>query len=198
MPPRGKRPKLGLRRMDASLDALARLGFSRHIVQKSIKDLLKVYGDEGWIFIEEAAYKLLIETILDTQGESESNHDHDPQNQLAEIGAVYEPQNQLAEIGSGNTSPNFQGKSENLAEPCDKEVCEEHDQVDGTPVKLDEHEKHIIGNVLLFEDTAPLHSTPVRNTVPSNQIRKPCYGWISDDSDEDEKDLVSLPSVKTH
>lgn len=36
-------------------------------------------------------------------------------------------------------------------------MCEEHDQVDGTPVKLDEqekseeHEKHIIGNVLLFE-----------------------------------------------
>ncbi|XP_009770489.1 uncharacterized protein LOC107811057 isoform X2 [Nicotiana tabacum] len=185
MPPRAKRPKLGFRRMDAALDAMDRLGFSRHIVQKSIKDLLKVYGDEGWIFIEEAAYKLLIETILDTQGESESNHDH-------------EPQNQLAEIGSGNTCPNFQEKSENLAEPCDEEVCEEHDQVDGTPVKLEEHEKHIIGNVLLFEDIAPLHSTPVKDVFPSNQIRKPCYGWISDDSDEDEKDLASLSSGKAH
>ncbi|XP_009610271.1 uncharacterized protein [Nicotiana tomentosiformis] len=206
MAPRGKRSKLGLRRMDAALDAMGRLGFSHHIVQKSIKDLLKVYGDEGWIFIEETAYKLLIETIIDTQGESESDHKHEPQNQLAEIGADYEPQNQLAEIGadsepqnqlaemgSGYGSSNLHVKSENLAEPCDKEVCEEHDQVDGTPVKLDEqekseeHEKHIIGNVLLFEsilqDIAPLHSTPVKDVFPSNLIRKPCYGWISDDSD---------------
>nr|XP_018628865.1 uncharacterized protein LOC104103992 isoform X3 [Nicotiana tomentosiformis] len=180
MAPRGKRSKLGLRRMDAALDAMGRLGFSHHIVQKSIKDLLKVYGDEGWIFIEETAYKLLIETIIDTQGESESDHKH-------------EPQNQLAEMGSGYGSSNLHVKSENLAEPCDKEVCEEHDQVDGTPVKLDEqekseeHEKHIIGNVLLFEsilqDIAPLHSTPVKDVFPSNLIRKPCYGWISDDSD---------------
>ncbi|KAJ8554393.1 hypothetical protein K7X08_025071 [Anisodus acutangulus] len=103
MAPRSKRPKLGLRRMDAALDAMGLLGFSHPIVRKSIKDLLKVYWDEGWIFIEEGAYKLLIETILDKQGD-----ELDPQNQL-------------------DGSPNFQ---ENLPEPCDEEVAVKLDEQD--------------------------------------------------------------------
>lgn len=73
MPPRG-RPKKGLQRIDAAFDALIPLGFSKDIVRNTIKDLLKVYGgDEGWVFIEEASYKLLIDTILEQQEEQDKN-----------------------------------------------------------------------------------------------------------------------------
>ncbi|CAI9091672.1 OLC1v1026756C3 [Oldenlandia corymbosa var. corymbosa] len=43
------------------------MGFPDSVVRKRVRELLKVYGsgDEGWYFIEECSYKLLIETLLD-------------------------------------------------------------------------------------------------------------------------------------
>lgn len=63
-PGRGRRPR-GETRMDAALDAMHQLGFDRKPVRKKVNELLKVYGGpDGWVFIEEASYKLLIEELL--------------------------------------------------------------------------------------------------------------------------------------
>ncbi|GAB2235744.1 hypothetical protein Droror1_Dr00026185 [Drosera rotundifolia] len=67
MPPRRNR-KVGLKRIDAAVDACASMGFSRSIVRSKVKEVLKEYGgDEGWVFIEEGSYKVLIEALLEDQ-----------------------------------------------------------------------------------------------------------------------------------
>lgn len=68
--------------------------------------MIKVYGDDGWAFIEEAAYKLLIDTILEEPEEDETGPP------LRE-GASKESQEQPA---SGN-------------ELCDKGALENHGRV---------------------------------------------------------------------
>ncbi|KAK9755659.1 hypothetical protein RND81_01G041300 [Saponaria officinalis] len=67
MAPRGRTKKVGLMRMDAAIDALKPMGYSREFVRRKVKELLKVYGDEGWTFIEEASYSLLLEYILEDE-----------------------------------------------------------------------------------------------------------------------------------
>ncbi|EEF35516.1 conserved hypothetical protein [Ricinus communis] len=52
-------------RMDAALDAMRSYGFHEQLVSASIKELLDVYGGDGWVFIEEACYKVLLENILE-------------------------------------------------------------------------------------------------------------------------------------
>ncbi|KAF8397315.1 hypothetical protein HHK36_016228 [Tetracentron sinense] len=59
--------KVGLKRIDAAIDALHPLGFSKNVVRETVKALLKVYGGSGWVFIEEASYKVVIETILEEE-----------------------------------------------------------------------------------------------------------------------------------
>ncbi|KAI3952146.1 hypothetical protein MKW98_005841 [Papaver atlanticum] len=56
-------------RYDAAYENLKPLGFiNKKDIQTKIDSLLKVYGgDEGWAFIEEASYKLLIECLLECQ-----------------------------------------------------------------------------------------------------------------------------------
>ncbi|GJW86247.1 WIYLD domain-containing protein [Tanacetum coccineum] len=71
MPP--KRIKKGLTRMDAALDHMTAYGFSKPLIRKTLKDLLKLYGDEGWRFIEEDGYKVLLDVILNEQ-ETENAH----------------------------------------------------------------------------------------------------------------------------
>ncbi|XP_058109191.1 uncharacterized protein LOC131252593 isoform X2 [Magnolia sinica] len=68
MAPRGRSRKVGMKRIDAAIDALLPLGFSKELIRKTVDSLLKVYeGDSGWVFIEEASYKLVIESILEEQ-----------------------------------------------------------------------------------------------------------------------------------
>ncbi|KAJ6797474.1 putative inactive histone-lysine N-methyltransferase SUVR1 [Iris pallida] len=71
MPPRRPRKTGGQQRIDAAYDALLPLGFSKQQVKQTIGRLLKdVYGgNEGWYFIEDAGYKLVIDTILEEQEE---------------------------------------------------------------------------------------------------------------------------------
>ncbi|XP_050210623.1 uncharacterized protein LOC126660942 [Mercurialis annua] len=66
MPPK---PKVGLRRIDAALDAIHPMGFPKPLIRQTIKNLLKVYGgDLGWPFIEENSYEVVVKTILEEQG----------------------------------------------------------------------------------------------------------------------------------
>ncbi|KAF1890239.1 hypothetical protein Lal_00025572 [Lupinus albus] len=67
-PPRKNRMGVGNTRMDAALDSMRQFGFHDQVVLETVDELLEVYdGTQGWPFIEEASYKLLIETILAKQ-----------------------------------------------------------------------------------------------------------------------------------
>ncbi|KAL2994143.1 hypothetical protein AAZX31_10G150000 [Glycine max] len=66
-----RRPKKGESRMEAALDAMKPYGFPNRLVRTAVNSLLKVYGgNNGWVFIEESAYSLLIETLLEEQASS--------------------------------------------------------------------------------------------------------------------------------
>ncbi|CAK8572377.1 unnamed protein product [Lathyrus sativus] len=85
MAPRRRSVKRGETRMDAALDAMAPFGFPNKLVRRTVDQLLEVYGgNEGWVFIEDAAYTLLINTLLEHQQEqdqdclTEDNPENDP------------------------------------------------------------------------------------------------------------------------
>ncbi|CAK7325838.1 unnamed protein product [Dovyalis caffra] len=64
--------QVGLKRIHAALDAVRPLGFPEPLVRRIVRNLLKEYGgDEGWAFIEEGCYKVLIDTLLDEVEKSE-------------------------------------------------------------------------------------------------------------------------------
>ncbi|CAL0300058.1 unnamed protein product [Lupinus luteus] len=59
--------KMGTR-MDAALDSMLPYGFPKKLVRQTVNHLLNVYGgSDGWVFIEDSAYSLLIETLLEKQ-----------------------------------------------------------------------------------------------------------------------------------
>ncbi|CAL5080372.1 unnamed protein product [Urochloa decumbens] len=65
------RPKKGERRIDAAIDHLAQLGFPKPRIRKTINDLLKVYGKDGWMFLEEGSYEVVRDQLLDEQEQLE-------------------------------------------------------------------------------------------------------------------------------
>lgn len=70
MAPRGRPRKRGKTHLDAALKAMAALTFPEKLVRDTVDELLEVYGgDDGWGFIEDASYSVLIDTLLDKQQE---------------------------------------------------------------------------------------------------------------------------------
>ncbi|CAO2814206.1 unnamed protein product [Amaranthus hypochondriacus] len=66
MAPSGRRHKPGLRRMDAAIEALTPMGFTPNQIKRRVNTLLKLY-DGGWVFIEDSAYKVLIDSLLEDE-----------------------------------------------------------------------------------------------------------------------------------
>uniref|UniRef100_A0A2P2P4W8 WIYLD domain-containing protein n=1 Tax=Rhizophora mucronata TaxID=61149 RepID=A0A2P2P4W8_RHIMU len=67
--PRGRsRKKLptGQRRVDAALDAMRSYGFPDRLIASKINELLDVYGQDGWPFIEDSSYRVLLDAILES------------------------------------------------------------------------------------------------------------------------------------
>ncbi|KAJ9683781.1 hypothetical protein PVL29_016328 [Vitis rotundifolia] len=168
MPPRRRAKKVGLKRMDAAVENMRLLGFSDELVRSTIKRLLEVYGDAGWLFIEEGSYKLLIDTILDEQenglfkGDSSKNNATDD-NGLSSTAmpstGVEDATSWTNEIGSEDCNP-----------PAEEERTNERD------ISLDQN---------------PLHSPPhlISSSAPIDSLlmqrRRRFCGWISDNEPND-------------
>ncbi|KAK4436529.1 hypothetical protein Salat_0816600 [Sesamum alatum] len=195
MAPRRRRSKVGLSRMRAAVDALRPMGFSTDTVRKCVKNLLEVYGDDGWLFIEEAAYKLLIDTLLEEPEVPQL--DHAPEHSLLE--------------GSGKHGSTDE-HSESVHELCDEEGVISEKQVtetdfhvaeaqdEGVDIGLEKSRQQDLDvkvTPLLLQDVlarhqagvpsglAIVHSPQLRDSIPSSHRCKPCYGWISDDDDDE-------------
>ncbi|KAL0844621.1 hypothetical protein Bca101_017867 [Brassica carinata] len=67
---RGRR-KAGLMREDAARDAMRAFGFEERVIKVCIKELLQLYGESGWILIEEFSYSVLLNKCLEKQAEQE-------------------------------------------------------------------------------------------------------------------------------
>ncbi|XP_065869558.1 uncharacterized protein [Euphorbia lathyris] len=103
MAPRGRpRKPRGQTRMDAAIDAMKCYGFPEKLIVATIKELLDVYGLEGWPFIEEAAYKVLLENILE-KVENQANDKEKDESLQSDDEAV--DNTLVSPAGSSITSP---------------------------------------------------------------------------------------------
>ncbi|XP_018434407.2 uncharacterized protein LOC108806721 isoform X2 [Raphanus sativus] len=83
MAPRGRK-KAGMMREDAARDAMRAFGFAERLINVSIKELLEVYGAEGWFLIEECSYLVLLNKCLEKSAEQGPNLPEDRVEERAE------------------------------------------------------------------------------------------------------------------
>ncbi|KAJ8458810.1 hypothetical protein OPV22_031736 [Ensete ventricosum] len=163
-----RRKKVGLKRIDAALDALLPYGFSKETICSTINKLLKVYDDNAaWFLIEEGSYSLVIETILEEQKQ-----------EAREEGRARE-EDMAPEVSS------------NVAHA--EELVNWKDISCTDPNQGLEHKVNGGGrpNLTTREVEPPSASSSGCHQYLSNQLvslrprRFPCYGWISEDEDEE-------------
>ncbi|GAB4856721.1 hypothetical protein Ancab_014636 [Ancistrocladus abbreviatus] len=163
MAPRRTR-KVGLKRIDAAIDKFTDMGFSTSLIRRKVKDLLTLYGgDDGWVFIEDGDYSLLLETLLEEKSKQDiplledgfsrdEKDDYSRDESVAQEG--FEEQEKLSSAGPSNWP----------VEP----VCSEQDfklenpgAVNIPPIPPPEEQRHLSGSSL--------------------RKFRPCFGWISND-----------------
>ncbi|XP_010696410.1 uncharacterized protein LOC104908938 isoform X2 [Beta vulgaris subsp. vulgaris] len=187
MPPR--RRKVGLKRMDAAIDALTPMGFPPEKIRQKVKDLLELYEDDhGWIAIEEASYKLLIECILEEQEQEQEQEG--VQCKQGEPSFIDSP-NKASRLGGedGEAEPSEVGPSSEASEP----LCSNQDTALATPITDAPSPSPLAvltptsspaGNLTSASITATID---VANRENGFAVRKrnPCLGWIGPANDED-------------
>lgn len=198
--------------MDAAVDAMRSYGFSDGLIVSTVKGLLEVYGEEGWPFIEESSYKVLLEAIL----EDLEKEEQEKSNTLQEN----ERCGNNIEISAGSTSNGASvstGHSIEAVAPASQtnRVLLTSSQaanpdialIDGsTPASkvgsswkdINLYENCIEKQINSDNGAAVMNSGGVQ--LPGNTSspvppckRRPCYGWISSDEDDDaDLDLIEL------
>ncbi|KAF0914548.1 hypothetical protein E2562_030354 [Oryza meyeriana var. granulata] len=61
----------GHRRIDAAIDHFTPMGYATADSRTVVKQLLKVYGNNGWPFLEEGAYRVVQEALFEKQEQEE-------------------------------------------------------------------------------------------------------------------------------
>ncbi|KAG8644901.1 uncharacterized protein LOC110624570 isoform X2 [Manihot esculenta] len=194
MPPlRRRAQKVGLKRIDAALDALRSMGFLEALVRRTVRNLLKVYGgDEGWSFIEENSYGLLIDSILEEQEKSERENyepklleNSDPP-LLIENGVSKDNAEEQVNSFHGQSkrvlSPNIESSAPKtvavqVSEPVEAVSCTNGETCDAKLGRASPTSQISAGMC-----PSQLLSLPQVESLPA-QRSKPCYGWLSDDEE---------------
>ncbi|TVU10811.1 hypothetical protein EJB05_44363 [Eragrostis curvula] len=205
------RPKRGGRRIDAAIDFCAGLGFHRTQIRRVINDLLSpsMYGREGWVFLEEAQYTVVLDKLLEEQAQPKQDQISKwcvpfiMQQQEAASGneALPENEGQQQEVAAGNEAlpeNDVQVSPENHMQVSP----ENHMHVSGvqnkapTNISQSVREKQASHNGSAFlEPVVPLPTAA--QTAPAKPVRPPCHGWISEES-ESESELEAgevLPDI---
>ncbi|GAV56760.1 WIYLD domain-containing protein [Cephalotus follicularis] len=224
------RRNVGLKRIDAALDALRPMGFPNALVRKTVRTLLKAYGgDSGWPFIEEASYQLVIDTILEELEKSEPNDiefcSNKKDNSIQDAETAARPSKsaivptfsdaegmdieaQINEINEVPVSASIMNEALSTTlqtTEFDGKYLLPRADGEGSGWKDIELETHSRGKqkteaILQVNScgaspvdiTNPPHVFRLPQPVKSHQpqTRRPFYGWICSD---DEEDLVELP-----
>ncbi|KAK4277853.1 hypothetical protein QN277_015784 [Acacia crassicarpa] len=194
--PRGRRKNNhapGNTRIDAALDAMRPYGFDERLVRETVKELLDVYGGtQGWPFIEEASYKLLIETMLSKQQISSEEKDNNARREGETVTSVAPSTCANCEAGSSNLADQ---DSLLVADPQtnDAQVSASLDGVASTQFQVEaENERISVDNAIGINnrnvDAKKVRLPVIRSSQPCDnvppEICKPCYGWIENDIDD--------------
>ncbi|KAL6533128.1 hypothetical protein OROMI_027240 [Orobanche minor] len=198
---RGRTRKPRLSRMDAAVDAMVPFGFPEEKVRKCVKELLKVYGgDAGWPFVEEYAYKELIEAMLRDEEQVPEEGD---ESKLVEDGSgagtsTRVSERQQDEGPENNSEANIVGSLDAISEPKSTDIISTLSLTyyDKTGPKENEcGPKTHVPSRSLIPSSQRLNCSTTHTLQPSNNgaphRRQPCYGWIESD-DEDIDDFVFL------
>ncbi|XP_066336181.1 uncharacterized protein [Miscanthus floridulus] len=114
---RRPRPKTVKRRIDAAIDHLAQYGFAEPQIRNIINNLLQLalYGRDGWVFLEEESYRMVLNRLLEEQAQQDQKQEAaaaeeaSPQNCM-EVSRVHgeapnESRSALELQASANSSP---------------------------------------------------------------------------------------------
>ncbi|KAG2326332.1 hypothetical protein Bca4012_035305 [Brassica carinata] len=133
MAPRGRKKKAGMMRADAARDAMRAFGFPERLINVCIKELLEVYGEEGWFLIEECGYTVLLNKCLEKSDEQDQNVAEDRIEERAE--------EQNNEIVEAEQEQNDEMMAEAEEEQNDETVAEaEQVQNDETVAEAEEEQ----------------------------------------------------------
>uniref|UniRef100_I1QLY5 WIYLD domain-containing protein n=1 Tax=Oryza glaberrima TaxID=4538 RepID=I1QLY5_ORYGL len=85
------RPGRGQRRIDAAIDHLSEYGFSRPIIRQTINELLAdtLYGRNGWVFLEEGSYRIVVDRLLEKQANQQEQQEEDLQRVWVTHGSLH-------------------------------------------------------------------------------------------------------------
>ncbi|KAI3906571.1 hypothetical protein MKW98_009479 [Papaver atlanticum] len=197
-----------LTRYDAAYDHLGRggLGFTKKVIRKKIDSLLKVYGDEGWVFIEDGAYKLLIDCLLEEQeklllkGKEVEEEDReklllkDKEEEDQHELSLKEKDDEEEEDQESDEQP--PPKISSLAE-IEKRLAQNGrlsstGETSKVKSRITESERfasvsEASNTTESPESTEVEISEPIATEIPQRITRRPCFGfYVSDDDDEDD------------
>lgn len=99
--------------MAAAIEAMADMGFPKKLVRQKVNQLLKIYTKDGWRLIEDGAYSVLLEALLEDQTNGDDDGDASPKKSSCRKHAEY--------LGAGPSSskdvcPNNDARGGNEAE----------------------------------------------------------------------------------
>ncbi|KAL6639708.1 hypothetical protein ACP70R_022530 [Stipagrostis hirtigluma subsp. patula] len=168
------RPRRGERRIDAAIDHLAGYGFPKPNIRKTINNLLQLYGRDGWVFLEEGSYRVVLEKLLEDQQEEQGQ----------------KQKQQIAAEDEASPEDDMQISQEHIEAPTASNTVPEKAKPLGSPDKP-----------LAPEPIPPLPPAPgpIQTLPPASDtapIRPPCYGWISESETESESGSEEMHSDK--
>ncbi|KAK1572004.1 hypothetical protein Q3G72_025942 [Acer saccharum] len=211
MPPKKKQKNT---RTDAALDAMRLYGFPDDLIRTHLKQLLKVYGQDHWFFIEENAYKVLLDSILEQVEQDAIPQPAYKELHQGDIGAGTSREVPALPHSDKETSDialqtregldQFNGGCDTALLTCKPDggggyLSQTGEVTDPNQINWDLNyfEKHFtaaietsavdqIGNA----NFSPMHATHSPQGVKVRRRRH--HGWIDSDEEEDEVGLVEL------
>ncbi|KAM0918021.1 hypothetical protein ACQ4PT_009385 [Festuca glaucescens] len=209
-----RRPKSGDRRIDAAIDHFVPMGFKKVDIRNIVNSLLKnVYGNNGWLFLEENCYHVVQEALLEKQEEEEKLQLQvlqKKQQQQQQEEEEEEEEEQQQQDDDDEEAQHVQEQQQEEWEDEDEDQQQDAAMV-GTlsgnrmPV-VQVHNEEPSNTVLAVEQTEEvIIDPPAPKALPhlaatrSGRARRPCFGWISEsDSDSDYEEFLASRQQVVH
>ncbi|KAG6625472.1 hypothetical protein CIPAW_16G099400 [Carya illinoinensis] len=162
-------------------------GFSEKLVQETVGELLNVYGgDDGWVFIEEVSYILLVETILE---KLKAHAQEGAGSSQGKVGVAVDTEAPAVGPTNGVTCPKSEAveavSQTNQATWQTNEALDTASVTHESPLVFAEG-MHCLPPPVTIQSKLPMDGLPMRS-------RRPYHGWIGNDDDEELVHLKPAP-----
>nr|XP_024927496.2 uncharacterized protein LOC107413783 isoform X3 [Ziziphus jujuba var. spinosa] len=174
---------------------MAAMGFSEKLVTQTVNELLKVYGDGGWVFIEEASYLLLINILLKKQ-----NDDYEEKDTSLGDGDRGREDTETSAVGPPTTIESLDSVSltnDSAEKDCLPTAEAEKRGLENMDLNSGKRSVNFIAGRIVKDIGACKYNMKILGGSQqlvggvSSGTRKPCHGWLCDDDEDD--DLEDLP-----